>query len=69
MHESIRMLVRYMFIEGLLCSPFIEYVDFMGINGIDYLEQVFQYRLEHTELKFMQQIYHQIGEQLETQRQ
>ena len=63
------MLVRYMFIEGLLCSPFIEYVDFMGINGIDYLEQVFQYRLEHTKLKFMQQIYHQIGEQLETQRQ
>ena len=63
------MLVRYMFIEGLSCLPFIEYVDFTGINGIDYLEQVFQYRLEHTKLEFMQQIYHQIGEQLETQRQ
>ena len=58
-----------MFIEGLSYSPFVEYVDFTGINGIDYSEQVFQYRLEHTKLEFMQQIYHQIGEQLETQRQ
>ena len=36
---------------------------------VDYSEQVFQYRFEHTKLEFMQQIYHQIGEQLETQRQ
>ena len=36
---------------------------------VDYSEQVFQYRFEHTKLEFMQQIYHQIWKQLEIQRQ